>query len=209
MAGPYYSQYNLTEGAWETWTGTTSTGAWETWTANTIDCTTTTSASTDTIWVSWNTSSSTAMTTIWSTWSSDVVTIQNDAPVQTPEQRAAMEAAWEQQRAENQRAADEAMERRKAATARARALLEAVLDHKQREQLAKDRFFEVLARSGKLFRIHHGTHGNVRLVENGREVTRYCAQPYDVPIEDSMAAQKLMIETDEGAFMRVANATRM
>lgn len=92
---------------------------------------------------------------------------------------------------------------------RARALLDSMLTPDQQAQLQRDHFFVVEApRTRNRYRIRYGTHGNVRLLDkHNREIRKYCAQPLDVPTEDSMLAQKLMIETDEDAFLRVANAS--
>lgn len=101
--------------------------------------------------------------------------------------------------------------KRKEARDKARQLLVAMLNLKQREQLARDRFFDVVAHGSKRrYRVHEGTHGNVRLLDDtDREVVRYCAQPNGVPTEDAMLAQKLQLEHDEDAFLRIANATRL
>ncbi len=91
------------------------------------------------------------------------------------------------------------------ARVRAKALLYSALTRDQQRSLEERKFFELNV-GGKTYRIHQGTHGNVRLVQGGRETTSYCAQPDNVPTEDAMLAQKLMLETDEQAFLRVANA---
>jgi hypothetical protein len=109
---------------------------------------------------------------------------------------------------ETQRRVAEAAKAHADAIARARALLVSMLDVKQRKQYERERFFEVVARgSRRRYRIREGTHGNVRLLDDsGKEVTSYCAQPLGVPVGDSMLAQALMLEHDEDAFLRVANA---
>lgn len=107
--------------------------------------------------------------------------------------------AWERAEADRERKHTEAR-------AKARALLFAGLDRDQIESLEKHRYFDLKV-AGRCYRIHQGTHGNVRLLDDaGREVTLYCAQPNGVPTEDAMLAQKLLIESDEAAFLRVANA---
>lgn len=91
------------------------------------------------------------------------------------------------------------------ATERARALLYSALTPDQQRSLAQRNYFD-LNINGKTYRIKQGTHGNVRLVQGGVETMLYCAQPPNVPAEDAMLAQKLMLECDEQAFLRVANA---
>lgn len=40
-------------------------------------------------------------------------------------------------------------------------------------------------------------------------IERYCAQPGGVPVDDAVLAQKLALETDAAAFLRVANCTNL
>jgi hypothetical protein len=129
----------------------------------------------------------------------------------TAEQIAADEERYRVERERVQARADAAAAERRAAIERARALLHAMLSVQQREQLQREQFFEVIGHhSQKRYRVRQGSHGNVRLLDKaGREVTSYCAQPHGVPTEDSMLAQKLALEHEEQAFLKVANATRM
>lgn len=91
---------------------------------------------------------------------------------------------------------------------RAERLLMSMLSADQKAQLEKFRYFDVIGkRSRNRYRVHYGTHGNVRLMEGDREVISYCAQPDSVPTEDAMLAQKLQLEYDEDAFLKAANAT--
>lgn len=93
-----------------------------------------------------------------------------------------------------------------AARARAERLLLANLTAEQRETLLGRGFFEVKAKSGQRYKIGRSTHGNiVRLDDRGVAVARLCAQPSGVPVDDAILAQKLALETDEAAFLRVAN----
>lgn len=184
---------------WADWcdtTGTsTDTATWTTWTASSTSATTAP-------WVVWATSSTATTSDV--TWTGWVTTGNSVVYRVTPEQSDA-----ERQRIRERAAAAEA--ERKAARDRARQLLLSMLDVRQREQLEREQFFEVITNhSRRRYRIRQGTHGNVRLVdETGREVTSYCAQPLGVPDEDAMLAQKLMLETDEEAFLKVANARRL
>jgi hypothetical protein len=91
---------------------------------------------------------------------------------------------------------------------RARALLMQSLTRDQQRSLEERSYFDLNV-GGKHYRIRQGTHGNVRLVQGEQETVSYCAQPDDVPAEDAMLAQKLMLETDEAAFLRVANARQL
>lgn len=197
------------------------------------DCTTalTTAANINAVWTSWTTAGTTNLSTacstvntIWVTWTaatggttanSPTAVISALGPVfedrRTPAQIAADEARYTAQLAAEQQRLSEANAKHKAASERARTLLLSMLEVHQREQLQRDKYFEVIARHSKRrYRIRQGTHGNVRLLDvEGREVTRYCGQPSGVPTEDCMLAQKLQIEHDEDAFLRAANATRV
>lgn len=96
-------------------------------------------------------------------------------------------------------------ERREAIQKRARELLCRSLTPAQRQSLDEHGFFDLNV-GGRHYRIRQGTHGNVRLIQDEREVTSYCIQPDGVPAEDAMLAQKLLLETDEPSFLRIANA---
>lgn len=195
---------------WYRWCDTSSTAAsnadlaWTTWSGTTSNCAGDCTGGTANVWVQWTSGDSTG----------DVITCNGTGPyidARTEEERAADEARWAAERLETERRANEAAAVRAAARDKARTLLVAMLNEQQRAQLQRERFFEVIAKHSKRrYRIHEGTHGNVRLLsEDGREVTRYCGQPNGVPTEDAMLAQKLQIEHDEDTFLQKANATRL
>lgn len=189
---------------------------------------TTTAISTSVIWTSWADNATAATTShistgyVWPEWVRlttrgtttvvlDPMDVTEIVDTRTIEERHADEARHLARLAEELRQHDARRARQRDATERARALLEAMLDREQRGQLQRDKFFEIIGQdSRRRYRIHHGTHGNVRLLDDrGCEVTRYCGQPLGVPIEDAMLAQKLQIEHDEAGFLRVANGTRL
>lgn len=201
-----------TNNVWYSWcdgTGTSAAGAttaitaittgncWQTWT--TSDATSNGNA----IWINWTAVNLTGLAGTTAVSVGGVAKPYVDP--RTPEQKAA--AADAAQLVEQQRHADQ----RRKAIACARALLLAMLDQQQREQLQRDRFFEVIAKHSKRrYRIRQGTHGNVKLLDDqGREVVSYCGQPPGVPEDDAMLAQKLQIEHDEGEYLKRANATRV
>ena len=109
---------------------------------------------------------------------------------------------------ELQRQLAEETKRRREAKARAKKLLVQHLTPEQQRSLDERGYFDIGV-AGKTYRIRQGTHGNVRLVENGRETVSFCAQPDGVPDEDAMLAQKFALETDEAMFLRIANARRL
>jgi len=94
---------------------------------------------------------------------------------------------------------------RKAASDRAERLLEACLSTTQRDQLSSVGWFSVRAPSGRVYQIRRGRARNVVEMTTRRT---YCCHPIDgVPDADTMLAQKLMIETQEEEFLRLANVS--
>ena len=86
-------------------------------------------------------------------------------------------------------------------------LLESLLTREQKTMLREYGYFLVEAKSGRLYKINRGTHGNVKVIDRLTRVTleSLCIQPNDVPVGDSMLMQKIMIETAEEVFRRHAN----
>jgi hypothetical protein len=101
------------------------------------------------------------------------------------------------------------------AKARARRLLFSMLNADQQKELDEKNHFHltVHSRDGsmKVYRIEHGYAGNVKLLGvDGQPVKRYCIHADSrLPYEDQMLAQKLMLETNEPEFLRIANMTQL
>lgn len=168
-------------------------------------CGTTSTATTACTWVQWfasDTATATTITsTIWQTWCSS--TVYYAPPQQSAEQRVHQQAEqkrWQEQAAEERK-------KREAAEARAKTLLEENLALKERERLRKDGHFIVHGRSGCRYRIRKGHSGNIDVIDkNGIITHRLCAHPAEyVPDHDTMLTQKLMLESDESEFLRIAN----
>jgi hypothetical protein len=197
MAGAYANDY-----VWCDWNSAYST----------CNSSCVTSSSTSIVWTIWNTAydatatgSVTCTDTVWTYWNEGYPARAVD-PV-------ALEAA----RLEQERALAQEIARRQAAVflrdeadKRAEALLAAHLTPRQREQYREHRYFEVITRTGR-YRLAHGWAGNVHRVDDqDRLVERFCIHPARVvPYADNLLAQKLMLETDEERFLRVANKTRL
>jgi hypothetical protein len=101
---------------------------------------------------------------------------------------------------------------RASATRRARSLLIANLTPDQAKMYEEAERFRVTARSGRLYEIRKGSHGNIYVIENGidgREhtVERLCVQPgmWNLPVEDVLVAQKLAIQLNEEELRKTAN----
>lgn len=184
-------------------------------------------------WGAWTTSATTnstaSATTYGDPWAAWLRQAQSrpvyTAPrVPTPEERAADEARARAFRAR----ADADRAARLEAERKAEALLLRHLSPEQREEYQRTKSFTVKLPSGALYRINKGRSGNVELAAplpmiegaspsvgvaaNQRFVAceRLCIHP-DLPVPDcdNMLAQKLMLETDEQNFRRIANITRL
>lgn len=90
---------------------------------------------------------------------------------------------------------------------RARDLLLSCLTPAQQEEYTATRSFTVKVKSGNRYRIEqHRNYNVIRLDKKGQVVSELCAGPVEeVPLEDQMLAQKLLLETDEAEFLAVAN----
>jgi hypothetical protein len=170
-------------------TATTSSATWTYWTTTTG---TATSAATSyqtasSVWTGWNNVTTAAPTT---------VRVRRVAPQFTEEQ-------LEAQRVANEAAA--------AASERADRLLQEILDDEQKAEWQRSRRFTVRVGDGKkgfrTFRVSHGKVGNITEVnEHGRPLAKYCVHLYGPePPEDTLVAQKLLLETDIKEFERLAN----
>jgi len=99
-------------------------------------------------------------------------------------------------------------ERFKRSQARSLGLLLSQLDESQAKELNERHRFTMLGRDGQRYLITYRQHGNVWLLgADGKPVTNYCIVNDDVPIYDQMLGQKLLLENDLEAFLRIANAT--
>ena len=98
---------------------------------------------------------------------------------------------------------------RQAAMERAERLLEACLSLAQRDQFQSEGWFLVRSPSGRRYQIRRGRARNVIEVNmQGRRLRTLCCHPVDgVPDADTMLAQKLMLETQEDEFLRLANVS--
>jgi hypothetical protein len=184
---------------------TSTNSTWATW------CTITTSSATSTTAASWDywrdevttTTSTGGSDTIWVQWTDGTGAFVRSAPrQQTPEERAeeeARQARW-REIAEQERKAKEAAE------ARAEKLLLENLSLKQRAEYEQHKHF-VIERGDRRYRVRRGRTGNVDVIDkDGRVSHRLCAHPApSIPDPDTMLAQKLMLEHDDEAFLRVAN----
>lgn len=104
-----------------------------------------------------------------------------------------------------QRLAEVNLFEERSAHERALRLLLRCLTPAQRADFERTKSFKVRGRSGRYYRITYGTIANVEVLPPaGTIARRLCAGPTGVPIPAVMLAQKLMLETQEAEFLRIA-----
>ena len=95
------------------------------------------------------------------------------------------------------------------ASNKAIALLKRWLSPEQRRELEKRGSFDVVGcHTGRRYRIHPGKLNNVRILQDNVEVAALCFAPTDagfLPEADIMLAQKIALETNEKAALKVAH----
>ena len=80
----------------------------------------------------------------------------------------------------------------------------------QRAEFALSNSFKVRGESGQRYRINYGRSINIEVLgPSGMVLRRLCAGPVDVPPPAVMLAQKLMLETQEEEFLRLARRVPM
>ena len=107
----------------------------------------------------------------------------------------------------DQRLQEKEREERRVAVKKAEALFLSCLTEKQKEQFAENKTFKVTGSGGKnRYLIDCGSMiENVYLTKWGKPVIAYCAGPWMTNISwDFHLAQKLILESDEAAFLKVA-----
>ena len=92
------------------------------------------------------------------------------------------------------------------AHARARALLHRHLTREQRIELKATRGFHMKDRAGRRYHLTEGSCTNIYIEHEGTKYT-LCVIPTNdrLPIPDILLAQKIMLETDPEAFLRLAH----
>lgn len=181
------------------------------------------------------------MNNLWNNWTVGATPIQGytyaDQQRAVRQQRQAMAYAYERPRedpvvaAERRQREAEALFRRveaesrskEEAKAKAEQTLLSLLTPEQRREYRERKHFHIRGSKGTLYRILHGSSGNVRQVlseaDEGRGLHAYCAHPRMrvegddsigvvggvLPHEDAMIAQMLQLMVDEDSFLAVAN----
>lgn len=205
-SGLYYASG---QDVWHAWTTSascgTATNVWQSWTETSSPLCGTYSNSAPTIWLRWNTASAASGCT------TEIRTpcyAYHPAP-ETEEQKTARLALEAQRQAEFAAAEKKRREEQEEADRRAEKILREHLDTNQRKEYKANAAFHVVTADGKRYRLKKGWAGNVEEIDAaGKAIARYCIHPREsVPHDDNLLAQKLLLETDEREFRRIANRT--
>lgn len=153
------------------------------------------------VWTVWQTTNTTAANRVVRTRAVDT---------RTPEERKRDEWKAAQARIISSNRHRAATLRRRIADREAERLLVSQLTPEQRDELERLDRFHVIA-GDKTYRIRRGWAGNIDLIEDDQIVERWCVHPArQIPVADSMVAQKLMIESGCADELRgIANVTAM
>jgi hypothetical protein len=149
------------------------------------------------------TTGSSLTATVWTSWNNLIQTARTATAEQVAEAQRQAQAYHTQQAV--------LQVEKNLANDRAEKLLHEILNVKQREELSTKGFFslETIAASGerRIYRIKRGRSRNVEQVDaSGNRIKTLCAHPAElVPDADTMLAQKLMLESREEEFLRIAN----
>lgn len=188
-----------------TYAGNSYTHTWNNWISTTNGTGASTMGST---WLNWCTETNATTYNMRPTWSTC-------SRVLSPELKAQMETQLEATRVLALKVAEQEAE----AAERATLLLESILTAEQMASYRQSRFFELVGSSGRHWRLHHGTSGNVRQLVQGREVAALCAHPKlrdhgaeerglvvsYLPTQDCLIGQVLHLRNDDEAYIATAN----
>jgi hypothetical protein len=186
---------------------------WYTWTSAISNGSTTSTGYVllnDVVWHNWtaDTNSTTSSNIVWRNWTQQTGTIfvpQNSSQVQLVD--CSFTHPSPEDRRRHRRLQGIRQARRLSANHKARALLHSVLSAEQRAQLEAQREFVVCGRGGRRFRVKadHRVHNVFELDEHDRSIREFCIYAPNVPQDDHLAAQVLMLKTDIEEFERGAN----
>ena len=185
-------------------TGSGGTGDCINFSGDTAGATCTVSASSGSVWRAWNNQ----YVLVHGASTSNTYQVSGPAlPPPSAEQVEARRRREEEIRVQQ----DQILKDQKVAKKRARVLLLRHLTPEQRRAMKRSGHFKVLAQSGNMYIIEttHGQARNVKQVsKEGRVLKTLCAHPEShVPDEDAFLAQKLLLESAEQEFLRVANVS--
>lgn len=202
---------------------------WTNWTSNTATTTAASSMIGTDVFTYWTQATSstnyTPASNVWNEWATGTASSFKIVTAPYPYDPYKNETDEERVVRLEKQAADAELRRRRerrrrirsdVAVIRAQRLLHSVLSDEQLAEFERTKAFTLTvidSRTGaeRHFRINEGKAGNVTEIdEEGRAMAKYCAHLYGPePMEDTLVAQKLMLETDIASFERIANVTRI
>lgn len=116
---------------------------------------------------------------------------------------------YEERRVRERVAAEDAQRVAREARTRAERTLLAAMTDEQRESYLTRGAFRVVGEDGKTYEVRRGRIHNVEELDaEGRQVVNYCITHGEIPDEDILLAQKMLLEGNIATFKRIANATR-
>jgi hypothetical protein len=173
--------------------------------------TTVSSLTTSPTWTNWNTNTS-STSTVWDYWV-PYTAISNTGHYYYTN------VVWDSWQAPQnvyvpKKSSRQEEDQRKLAEERAEELLKEHLTDEQREMYERVKKFHVITEKGKRYEIDCSNkkrmHNVYELDDKGIRKIEHCIyQGNWGPLGDNYLAQKLMLETDEEAFRRIANQTRL
>lgn len=197
----------------------TATGTiWRVW-SNSTAATDTTS---DGVWTTWTTAATSATSSVtvacengvWTAWCDETgepvsVYAGPSIPAGLTEEEREQRRIQAEERAQQLEEENRTLKKKlKAANARAKKLLLQNLNKEQIKSFSRYKKFLVQAPSGRVYELRDGWAGNVEEIKDGKRIARFCIHPgIKVPNCDNLLAQKLMLETDEERFRKIANMT--
>lgn len=192
--------------SWTNWNDTSTCsicGATDTWRLWIDNSTATTFSTSNDIWDAWVSYEET-------TTGGVTYKLYYQQPQETAEVRQQRIEQEQQRERERQAAYAAELKQREEAVAKAERLLMESLREKQLEEYQEFKRFTVISKDGKrTYRVNKGRIRNVQLIDQGGKVLRtYCGHPQEyVPDEDTMLAQKLLLEHEEERFLKLANVS--
>lgn len=172
-------------------------------------------------WTAWNVTYTTGSATtlinqanVWDGWNGTYTVQAREREAQIVRDiragkrpSAEQQEKWRQEELARKAAEEKRLKEIADAKVKADVLLKSCLSPQQREELEQRGCFHLLV-GEKKYRIEKGSHGNVKLIDkDGRVKRSFCVQPRGVPDGDTMLAQKLLLETDERQFYKLANVS--
>jgi hypothetical protein len=189
------------------------TVVWRTWVSESTTVATSTDASGG-VWNIWcdsaTTTASTSNAVVWYTWNGNAYIAADQEAVQqyVPAPETEEQKQVRLQKQEERRTAEEARKKAEVeAREKAERLLISTLNPVQLRQLKEMDAF-IVELETKRYKIRRG-YKVIELDKENKQVAQYCIHPsdYQIPSADVMLAQKLMLEHNEAAFLRIANRT--